>query len=63
MKINKDLILTKVSLKESFFKYKNRPNVNKAKPWPISPNITPNKNGNVTIVNIPGFISLYFGIE
>lgn len=27
-------------------------------PCPISPNITPNKKGNVTQVNIAGFISL-----
>lgn len=26
-------------------------------PWPMSPNITPNKNGKVIIVKIPGFIS------
>jgi hypothetical protein len=28
----------------------------------MSPNITPNKNGKVTIVKIPGLISLYLGI-
>lgn len=42
-----------------FVKYK--PNKNRTKPWPISPNITPNRNGKVIIVNIPGFISLYRG--
>ena len=31
-------------------------------PCPISPNITPNKKGNVTIVKRPGFASLYLGI-
>lgn len=32
-------------------------------PWPMSPNMTPNKKGKVTIVNNAGFISLYLGIE
>lgn len=27
-------------------------------PWPISPNIVPNKNGNVTVVKIAGLTSL-----
>jgi hypothetical protein len=26
-------------------------------PWPISPNITPNKKGKVTIANTAGFAS------
>jgi len=32
-------------------------NINNIRPWNISPNITPNKNGNVIIVNKAGFIS------
>ncbi len=36
--------------------------MNKINPCPISPNIIPNKKGNVIIVNNPGLISLYFGI-
>lgn len=31
-------------------------------PWKISPNMTPNKKGKVTIVNSPGLISRYRGI-
>ena len=53
----------KFALKESLLRYKNSPKTNKAKPCPISPNMTPNKNGKVTIVKIPGLISLYLGIE
>jgi len=32
--------------------------VNSSKPWPTSPNIMPNKNGNVKHVNSPGLASL-----
>jgi hypothetical protein len=38
-----------------------RPKANKTSPWPISPNMTPKKNGKVTVVNIVGLISLYRG--
>jgi hypothetical protein len=31
-------------------------------PCMISPNITPNRKGKVTIVKIAGFISLYYGM-
>jgi len=31
------------------------------RPCPISPNMTPNKNGKVIIVNSPGLTSLYLG--
>ena len=31
-------------------------------PCPISPNMTPNRKGNMTMVNIPGLTSLYLGI-
>ena len=34
----------------------------KSNPCPTSPNITANKKGKVTVVNKPGFISLYLGI-
>jgi hypothetical protein len=34
------------------------PNANKISPCAMSPNITPNKKGNVTVVNMDGFISL-----
>lgn len=40
---------------------KYNPKRNRRNPWNISPNITANKNGNVIIVNNPGFISLYLG--
>ena len=46
-----------------YLKHKKRPNINTHKPWPISPNINPKKKGKVTVVNMAGFISLYFGIE
>ena len=32
-------------------------------PWPISPNMTPNWNGNVIIVLKAGLTSLYLGIS
>lgn len=32
--------------------------ISKILPWPISPNITPNKNGNVTQVKYVGLNSL-----
>jgi hypothetical protein len=32
--------------------------VNKITPWNMSPNITPNKKGNVTAAYIAGLISL-----
>lgn len=35
---------------------------NRMRPCPMSPNITPNKNGKVTILNTFGLISLYHGI-
>ena len=41
---------------------KNENAVNK-EPWPISPNITPKKNGKEIIVKTAGLISPYFGIE
>jgi hypothetical protein len=30
-------------------------------PWKTSPNITPKRNGNVTIAKTAGLISLYYG--
>lgn len=41
---------------------KNEKAVNKD-PCPISPNITPKKNGKEIMVNTAGLISPYFGIE
>jgi hypothetical protein len=38
------------------------PKINSSVPWPISPNITPNKKGKETWANIAGLISLYMGI-
>jgi hypothetical protein len=35
---------------------------NKIPPCPISPNITPNKNGNTGIAKSPGFTSPYRGV-
>jgi hypothetical protein len=35
--------------------------VSRRRPWPMSPNITPNRNGNVTEVKKAGFNSLYEG--
>lgn len=37
-------------------------NANKIPPCPISPNITPNKNGKTGIANNPGFTSPYLGV-
>ncbi len=37
--------------------------MNTHSPWPTSPNITPNKNGKVTMVKNAGLTSLYLGIE
>lgn len=34
------------------------PNINNAPPWPISPNIIPNKNENVIAQKLPGLTSL-----
>lgn len=31
-------------------------------PWAMSPNITPNKNGKVIVVNTAGLNSLYLGM-
>jgi hypothetical protein len=45
----------------SKFQISQTPNANNIDPCPISPNITPNKNGNVIVVKIDGFISLYLG--
>lgn len=39
-------------------KHKMAPTKSRTDPCPISPNIIPNKNGNVTIVNSAGFASL-----
>ncbi|CAD8102493.1 unnamed protein product [Paramecium sonneborni] len=49
--INRNQKVLKVSLYRQYFT-----------PCPISPNIIPNKNGNVIIVKSPGFISSYLGI-
>jgi hypothetical protein len=40
----------------------NNPNEARIEPWPMSPNMTPKKNGNVAIVTEAGFASLYYGI-
>lgn len=37
------------------------PNKNNIVPWAISPNITPNRNGNVIKVKNEGFASWYWG--
>ena len=52
----------KTDLQEPFFKQllnitKNNPNIIIIDPCPISPNIIPKKNGNVTIVITAGFAS------
>ena len=39
----------------------NNPKEARIEPWPISPNMTPKKNGNVAIVKDAGFASLYYG--
>ena len=47
-----------IDLGENFFVLlRYNPNMIKHKPCPISPNITPNKNGNVINVNNVGLIS------
>jgi hypothetical protein len=46
----------------SAFYIRYNPNNNRRPPCPISPNITPNKNGKKGIANRPGFISPYLGI-
>lgn len=48
--------------KFSLFLIKNNPNNRSNNPCPMSPNINPNRYGNVIIVNNPGLISLYLGI-
>lgn len=61
---NPNLILSSLNLFYSalgeniLFIDKNIPKIRIAAPCPISPNITPNKNGNVIIEKIDGFISL-----
>lgn len=45
-----------------FLKIIISPNKNKISPWPISPNITPNKNGKVTVVNSEGLAYRYLAI-
>ena len=47
---------------ESLFKIRKRPKTNNSPPCKISPNITPNKKGNVTQVKSPGLNSIYLGI-
>jgi len=42
-----------------FLKIITNPKIKSSRPCPMSPNMTPNKNGNVTHVKIPGFASLY----
>ena len=42
-------------------KINNEPKINRIEPCAISPNITPNKKGNVTVVNKEGLIYLYRG--
>ena len=37
------------------------PTKSNKEPWPMSPNMTPNRKGKVTVVNIAGFASLYLG--
>jgi len=48
--------------KESFFKTKKSPNMNKIDPWAKSPNMTPNKKGKVIKAKIAGLISWYLGV-
>ncbi len=43
------------------FQTKMLPNAKTISPCPMSPNITPNKKGNVIFVNSAGLISLYLG--
>ena len=40
----------------------HNPNPRSAPPWPISPNITPKRKGNIGIANKAGLISWYLGI-
>ena len=42
-------------------KHKTVPTINRVAPWPISPNMIPNSNGNETTVKTAGFTSLYEG--
>lgn len=51
-----------VPFKDFEKKHRYNPNKNNTEPCAISPYITPNKNGNVIIVKMPGLISLYLGI-
>lgn len=43
-------------------KHKMIENTNSIEPCIMSPNMTPNRNGKVTIVKIAGLTSLYMGI-
>lgn len=49
--------------KLSLCKQRYKANKSTHNPCPISPNITPNKKGKVTIVKIAGLTSLYLGTE
>ena len=44
-----------------FWKHSMIPTDSSRRPCATSPNIRPNKKGNVTMVNTAGFSSLYFG--
>jgi len=46
----------------SYLAHKYIPAASIIPPWPISPNMTPNLNGNIPHAKSPGFISLYLGI-
>ena len=46
----------------SFLKHMYKPNKNSKVPCAISPNMTPNKNGNVMVVNNEGLAYLYLGV-
>ena len=67
--VNRYLISTKGFREESGYslilsalQIRYSPNSNNRPPWPISPNMTPNRKGKKAIANNPGLISPYLGI-
>jgi len=48
-------------LKVPSIKHRKTPTIRMIEPWPMSPNITPKKKGNVMEVNKAGLASLYDG--
>ena len=66
IKSSRYLIVTKTEkvgcdLRDSALMQMYDANKNKRVPWPMSPNISPKKNGKVTMLKRVGFASLYVG--